>query len=172
MRTFHKFFLALALLAAATLSVPAQQPPLQDPLLDHLTGNWVLQGTIAGKPTTHDITASWAIDHHYVAIREVSPEKQPDGKPAYEAMVYVSWNPPTSDYGCVWLDVYGGLAPVSLGTAPHSTSELALLFKDKDSAFHTTFAYQQKTDSWTWKMDNDDNGTLKPFARATLTRAK
>lgn len=87
-------------------------------------------------------------------------------------MVYVSWNPPTSDYGCVWLDVYGGLAPVSLGTAPHSTSELALLFKDKDSAFHTTFAYQQKTDSWTWKMDNDDNGTLKPFARATLTRAK
>src|SRR6185312_4783274 len=38
------------------------------------------------------------------------------------------------------------------------------------SRFHNTFVYNRASDSWALHMDNDDNGTLKPFARVTLTR--
>jgi hypothetical protein len=35
----------------------AQQPPVNSPLLDHFAGKWVLRGTVAGQPTTHDVEA-------------------------------------------------------------------------------------------------------------------
>jgi hypothetical protein len=35
--------------------VSAYITTFQDSLLEHMTGMWVLQGTIAGKETTHDI---------------------------------------------------------------------------------------------------------------------
>ena len=51
----------------------AQQPAAmnaQVQLLDHLAGNWVLQGTIAGKPTTHDVQAEWVLNREYLLLRE------------------------------------------------------------------------------------------------------
>lgn len=38
------------------------------------------------------------------------------------------------------------------------------------SLFHTTFAYNKESDSWEWRMDGEENGTLRPFARVKLTR--
>jgi hypothetical protein len=52
----------LMILAAINLgscSAADQPTTVQDPLLDHLVGTWVLRGTIAGKETTHDIVAQW-----------------------------------------------------------------------------------------------------------------
>ncbi len=40
-----------------SLSASSQSSDFQDALLDELTGIWVLQGTIAGEKTTHDIVA-------------------------------------------------------------------------------------------------------------------
>jgi len=34
-----------------------------DPLLDRLTGQWVLRGTIHGQQTAHDIDAAWVLGH-------------------------------------------------------------------------------------------------------------
>jgi len=80
----------LKVAACLTLGVGfvfGQQPTFHDQLLDHLPGNWVLQGTIAGKDTTHDVTAEWVLGHQYVRIHEVSREKNSQGLPAHEAMV-------------------------------------------------------------------------------------
>jgi hypothetical protein len=172
MHNLRRLAIVASLLFVLCTAAHAQQPPLQDALLDHLVGTWVLQGTIAGKPTVQDLTATWVLNHHYVALHEVSREKLPSGQPFYEATVYIGWNPDTSEYGCVWLDTYGGVLPVSLGTAPHRTEELAFVFKDPDPSFHTTFRYLEKDGSWTWAMDNDVKGTLKPFARLTMTQVK
>jgi len=59
-----------------------QQSTFHDQLLDHLTGTWVLQGTIMGKETTHDVAAEWVLGHQYVRIHEVSREKNSQGLPA------------------------------------------------------------------------------------------
>ncbi len=150
----------------------AQQPTLQDSLLDHLTGNWILQGRIAGKETVHDIMAEWVLGHQFVLIHETSREKNVSGQPAYEADVYVGWDQPASEYICIWLDVWGGITSQSIGRARPSGDEIAFLFRDKDNSvvFHTTFIYNKNTDSWKWVMDNDDGGKLQPFARVKLKR--
>lgn len=159
----------LFLLATPAL---AQQATFHDALLNHLAGNWVLQGTIAGSITTHDVSAQWTLEHQYLMFHEVSRDKKLDGKPLYEAYVYIGLDEKTSEYRCVWLDTYGDVAQTSFGRAPRKGNEIAFVFKDNDSTFHATFTYKPETDSWTWIMDNDINGTLKPFARVALTRAK
>jgi hypothetical protein len=162
----------LALIAIAALSASGQQPPRQDPLLDHMTGNWILQGTIAGHETTHDIESEWVLRHEYIRIRETSREKNAQGQPAYEAIVFIGWDTVSSQYTCLWLDTTGGngLSGDAIGHGKRSGDEIAFFFESKDGNFHTTFVYSKSSDTWQWIMDNEIAGKLSPFARLKLTR--
>jgi hypothetical protein len=170
----HPFFLMATMLLLCGATARAQQPPVQSPLLDHLVGNWVLQGTIARQPTTHDVSAEWVLDHHYVRIHEVSREKDGAGKPKYEAIILVARNDSPKQYACVWLDVYGGLGPVSVGLAEPRESELPFVFKDEkgEVSFTNNFVYDAKADAWEWHMDNVANGVAREFGRVKLTRKR
>jgi hypothetical protein len=167
MRIILKVAASLALGAGLAFG---QQPIFHDQLLDKLTGQWLLQGTIAGKQTTHDIAADWVLGHQYVRIHEVSREKNAQGQPAYEAMVFVGWDQAAAEYVCIWLDTYGGMNDSSIGHAKHNGDEIHFLFKDKDSIFHTRFVYHPEAGDWEWRMDSEGKGALKPFARVKLTR--
>jgi hypothetical protein len=167
MRTILKVAACLTLGAGLAWG---QQPTFHDQLLDHLTGNWVLQGTIAGKETTHDVAVEWVLEHQYVRIHEVSREKNPQGLPAYEAMVFVGWDQSSSEYVCAWLDVYGGMSPATIGRAKRSGDEIHFLFKDTGSVFHTRFVYHPDAGTWEWTMDSEEKGAMKPYARVKLTR--
>jgi hypothetical protein len=167
----------LALLFLTSLSASAQGPAPKDPLLDHLAGNWILQGTIAGHETTHDIESEWVLNHEYLRFHEISREKNAQGQPAYEAIVFIEWDGPANEYKCLWLDSTGsgGLsAPIALGK--RSNDEIAFLFrdkdgeKDKDSGVRTRFVYNKSDDTWNWLIDNEDAGKLTSFARVKLTR--
>jgi hypothetical protein len=168
----------LALIAAALLTVLAgpalaQQPAFRDTLLDRLAGRWVLQGTIAGSQTTHDVTAEWVLAHQYLRIHEVSREKDAAGTPAYDAIVFIGWDQPSSQYACLWLDSTGGggLSAPAIGHGTRSGDEIAFLFQGGDgSIFHTTFAYERTTSTWQWRMDGEQKGELQPFARVKLVR--
>lgn len=161
-------------LALALSSVAWPQPSRLPPgLLDRVVGTWVLEGTIAGKQTTHDVVAAWVLDQHYVQLHEVSREKDATGRPAYEALVYLEWEPASGEYACLWLDSTGGggLSAEAVGHAKPSGDEIRLLFKARDgSKFHTTFAYSQAADTWQWQMDGEEDGRLVPFARVALRR--
>ena len=156
------------------LSIPAtaQEPAFQDALLDNLTGHWVLEGTIAGAKTTHDIVAEWVVGHQYLRFHEVSREKDDGGAPAYEAIVFIGWDEPSGRYVCMWLDSTGGggLANDVFGFAEPANDKLAFVFSDANETFHTTFAYDQEKDSWDWTMDAERDGQRTPFARVSLTR--
>jgi Protein of unknown function (DUF1579) len=162
----------VAVLCAVALSSPAraQQPAFRDALLDHLAGSWVLQGTIAGKQTTHDITAEWVLGHQYLRLQEVSREKKDSGEPAYQAMVFFGWDQTSHQYVCFWLDDFGGGFDSTIGHAKRDGNEIALLFNYPEGPFHTTFAYDPQSDSWQMQMDSEEKGKLKPFARTKLTR--
>lgn len=150
----------------------AQQAPVNSPLLDHLAGNWVMRGTIAGRPTIHDVTAHWVLGHHYLEIHEVSRDKNSSGSPQYEATIYLAWNEKPPHYSCVWLDVYGGLSPESIGTAVPQANNLPFVFRNEkdETTFTNDFRYDTKADSWEWRMDNVERGVAKPFGRVKLTR--
>ena len=167
----RSFLLAavLAVTAASMASAQTSRPPAE--LLERLVGRWVLEGTIAGKTTTHDVVASWVLNGQYIQLHEISRERDAQGRPAYEALVYLTWEPSRGEYSCLWLDSTSnvGLSNGVVGRAKPSGDELRLLFKFADgSTFHTTFAYDRKADTWQWKMDGEEKGQLAPFARVTL----
>jgi len=173
MKTIIKIIL-FTLLVSVTIS--AQQTSFQDSLLDRMTGNWILKGTIAGQEVTHDIEVSWILEHQYLQISEISREKDADGTAAYEALVLIGWDSDLSKYACLWLDVTGGgglSAKAITGYAERNGDEIPFLFKiNEESVWHTTFVYDRYTDTWQWNMDGEDNGKLKPFARVKLTKNK
>lgn len=160
-------------LTLPTLPASAQTGGLQDPLLDRLIGEWVLEGTIGGEHTTHDVVFDWVLGHHYVRFHEVARERDSTGAPAYEAIVFIGWDEPSQRYACLWLDSTGGegLTSQAIGYGPRAGDTIPFLFHMPDGTpFHTTFAYDRSTDTWRWQMDGEDNGVLRPFARVTLTR--
>jgi hypothetical protein len=171
----RKLFLFAALLSCVLSSFAhAQQAPVNSPLLDHLAGHWVLKGTVAGEQTTHDVDAEWALDHHYLRIHEVSREKNDQGKPKYEALVFIAWNEQPKQYACAWLDVLGGLAAESIGVATPKENEIPFVFKNEKGIVSLTndFLYHPSSDTWDWSIDNVGRGSSTPFARVQLTRAE
>ncbi|MEW6367914.1 MAG: hypothetical protein AB1714_25060 [Acidobacteriota bacterium] len=161
--------LALALLVS--LSAFAEVPTLNDDLLDHMVGQWVLQGTIAGKETRHDVLVEWVLGHQYIQMHEVSREKDSGGNPVYEATVFIGWDQRSARYACLWLDNTGGggLNGQAIAYASRNGNEIPFLFHGADnSLFHTTFVYDKVADSWQWIMDGEEAGRLRPFARVTL----
>lgn len=169
---------ALALTFAFSTSLVAQQSPpppssaRQDAFLDRMTGHWVLSGTIAGHETTHDVDADWVLNREYIRLHEVSREKSSNGSPAYEAIVFLGWDPAAGEYTLLWLDTTSGAglnSPV-IGRGKLSGDQIAFLFKSHDGDFHTIFAYDKSSGTWRWIMDSEQNGKLSPFARVTLTR--
>jgi len=82
---------AVAGMAASTAAAQGARPP--DELLDRMAGRWILEGTIAGKATTHDVDASRVLNGQYLQLHEVSRERDAQGRPAYEAFVYLTCRP-------------------------------------------------------------------------------
>ncbi len=176
-----KHLAILALLFLASSSASAQVSAPKDPLLDRLSGTWILQGTIAGHETTHDIESEWVLNHEYLRIHETSREKNAQGQPAYEAIILIEWDELSNQYKCLWLDSTGGgglSAPIALGK--RGNDEITFFFvekdidkdkdKEKDSGVHTTFGYSKATDTWNWLIDNVEAGKRTPFARVKLSR--
>ena len=165
-----QLFLLVTILAAH--GAMAQQAPVNSPLLDHLAGKWTMQGTVGKQPTTHDMDAEWVLQHHYLRFREVSREKNDKGESKYDSTVFIGWNEKTKQYACVWMDVYGGATPESIGIATPKENELAFVFTDEhgETSFTNTFSYDSKTNTWEDRLDNVEKGVAKPFARFKLTK--
>ena len=63
--------LVVVAMLLAALTMTAQQAPVNSPLLDHLAGKWLMQGTVGKQATTHELDAEWVLQHHYLRLQEV-----------------------------------------------------------------------------------------------------
>ena len=168
---------AYAFLILLPVQSPPPPAPAQESLLDRLTGDWVLKGTIGGRETTHDVHAEWVLKRGYIHLREVSREKDAKGEPTYEAVVIISWDAKAGEYACLWLDSTSnrGLASANgIARGKPQGDDIPFLFKlPSGGRFHNTFKYDRAADSWQWLLDDEQApGKLEPFARVTLTRKK
>jgi hypothetical protein len=144
-------------------------------LLDHLSGDWVLKGTIGGKDTTHDIQASWVLNREYLRLHEVSREKNAGGAPAYEAIVFIGWDGKAHQYTCLWLDSTSGdgLSAQTIARATPSGNAIPFIFTiSPTDSLHTTFSYDSRADTWQWLIDEEKDGKTDRFANVKLTHAK
>lgn len=170
MKTALRLLLLVLCLGSPAL---ADDPSLEDALLDRLAGEWVLRGTIAGQETTHDIVAEWVLQHQYLSFYELARERDERGLPAYEATVFIGWDEASNRYVCLWLDSTGGygLNPEAFGYAEPSDDTLAFKFgTPEEGMLHTTFAYDHERDAWRWTIDSEKASVRKPFASVELTR--
>lgn len=172
MNRWNIVVVAVAVLCGAAF---AGEPRHPEALLDRLAGQWVLRGKIAGRETTHDISADWTLNHGYLRIHEISHEKEPSGQASYEAIVFISYNAKIEDYTCLWLDSTSneGLNAQGLGHARRRENSLPFVFRDPKGqiSFENTFVYDPTSDSWKWIMDNVEAEKRKPFGRVTLVKA-
>jgi len=166
----------IAIIAGAMLcdGAFAGEPGHSEALLGQLAGNWVLSGKLAGRETTHDISADWALNRGYLRIHEISREKAPSGAAFYEAIIFISYKAKTDDYTCLWLDSTSneGLVAEGFAHAKRSENSLPFVFRDANGqvSFENTFVYDPVSDSWKWIMDNVEAGKRKPFGRVTLVK--
>ena len=142
--------------------------------MEKMTGHWVMTGTIANKPTTHDVDVDWVLKREYIRIHEVSRGKRADGGVAYEAWIYVVWDPKNSEYAVMWLDntASTNFAPEGVGHAKADGDRIPFIFKGGGgSGIQTTFEYDRASDTWSWTIDNvDKSGNRSSFAKLALMR--
>jgi hypothetical protein len=142
----------------------------KDAFLDHMSGAWVLTGTIGKAATVHDVTAAWVLNDQYLRLTEISREKDADGKPQYTAEVLLAFDPAKQRYVCFWFDNTVVAGTSDGGAAVRSGDSLPILFKSPDGDFLNTMTYDAGAASWRWDMDNVVKGERKPFARLVLKR--
>jgi hypothetical protein len=141
-------------------------------LLDRLTGQWLLTGMIDGQQVTHDVTAEWVLEGGYLKLHELSREKDASGRPAYEAIVIISWEEVNGEYKCLWLDTTAntGLDNPVIGRAKTAGHDIPFVFADEVSRFFNTFSYDADEDSWRWLLNSERDGELVLFADVALVR--
>jgi hypothetical protein len=172
-----RHFLFFFLVVCQARFLVAQPSPADHALLERLDGSWILQGTLRGKTTTHDVTAAWILNGLYLQIHERSRETDDKGKPQYEAVILIGIDPATAEYQCMWLDstAGGGLMPSAFGRGKRTGDSIPFLFRDPDGtiSFRNTFSYDASAQAWTWQLDNiRKDGTHAPFGRVRLTRRR
>jgi hypothetical protein len=167
-RILAAFVLTLCTPAAATAQDNGNATP--PALLGKLIGHWVLSGTIAGQNTVHDVEAEQVLQGNYVRISETSRERNGDGRPQYEATVYVGWL--RDHYVCIWLDNTEVASGEITCSAAAAADAIPFEFRDREGAlsFANRFVYHAADDSWEWQMDNIRGGQPVPFARVRLRR--
>ncbi len=156
--------MCLPLLAQEKNDEPAQ-------LLNHLAGNWVLEGVLGGKHSTHDVTAEWILNHEYLRFHEVSHERNKKGDPVYEAIVIMSWEKKTNEYLCLWLDnTDGGGLSAPIARAKPDGRSIPIIFPPPNDSLHTTFTYDDAADRWHLTIDEVKDEKRDRFGDVTLTR--
>jgi hypothetical protein len=167
---FSLVFLIGSFCPAQTQDVKPSSP---QELLDRLAGRWVLQGAIGGKQTTHDVEADWVLNREYLRLHEVSRETDAKGSPAYEAIIFISWDAKAGEFVCLWLDstAGGGLSAQGLAHGKKSGDSIPFLFNVSTGLLRNTFVYDRAADSWKWLIDDESNGKTERFADVKLSRA-
>ena len=148
----------------------AANAPLR--LLDHLAGKWEMTGTLSGKHTTHYVEAEWILNREYLRLHEVSRERNANGTPVYEAIMFIGWEPKAQEFACLWLDsteAWDFSAHGIMRGKPAQTSIPLVLNVSSSEALHTTFTYQANDKTWRLLIEDVTNGKSNRFADVRLT---
>jgi hypothetical protein len=154
---------------SASSAIPTKT--FQDALLDKMAGKWKLGGRFEGQPINHSVEVDWVLNHQFLRIHEKDLNPAKPGEAAYEATLFVGYEPASKRYVAHWIDVFGGGAS-TLGYGKLSGDAVEFLFDYPGQPWRTTFRWQPESRSWVWLMSAKDmTGEWKEVANMPLTRA-
>jgi len=172
------FLLALASAGLSQASQAKPEPldgpnrPFHDELLDNLQGTWKVTGQTMGQPREIDLTAEWVLNHQFLLVHE-KDAKPVEGKPLYEAQVYIGYDNASDRYVAHWLDIYGGRFSETLGYGRRLANSVMFVFEYPDGPFHNTFAWNSAARTWHFLLEQKDaTGKWTVFADQVATKVK
>lgn len=157
-----------ALVSLTMLPVPvAAQRPSPDSLLAHLTGHWIMRGTVRGQAETYTMEGAWILAGKFVELHMVDATHPP----AYEARVFVGADTAAGRLIVHWLDAFGAAYSVPAATGMIHGDTLDFTFQYSTGPFRDLFIYRPATRSWYFRLeDTDSAGHPRLFGEYAVTR--
>lgn len=147
----------------------AQTPPWRDELVDHMVGNWKMEGTVMGSDAHHEVQADWVLNHQFLQIHEKTASDAPAAEHRYEATWFLGYDPVSERYVLHLLDVFGARFSETLGYGTPDGDAIRFVFEYPDGPFHTTFRWSSEKNSWQWLMEQKNKeGKWTNFADLRL----
>jgi len=149
----------------------AQAELVRDPLMDHLVGDWILTGKIAGRDAHHDVKASWVLNRQFLRIDEKTSASAPPGERRYEAIWFLGYDPSKSQYALHLLDLFGAQFAETIGHGTRVENAITFRFDYPDAPLDNTYRWNRDADEWQWLMEQQDKaGAWSSWAVLHLTR--
>jgi hypothetical protein len=160
----------MVLFSCVCVTAVAQSPRDQvfkDDLLDNLAGEWKLVRKIRGRITENVVKADWVLNHQFFRIQM----RDVENPPAYEATVFIGWDPMQERYVVHWLDVFGGRSSQTLGYGTRNGNTIKFTFAYPDQPFVNTFTWNPEAKTWNFLMQQKNpNKSWGVFAEDDLSR--
>lgn len=152
--------------AQDTVSLDGPQRPFQDSLVDHLSGDWIMSGTVGRRAVTYRVHAEWVLNHQFLRIAMRDTARTPE----YEAHVYLGRDNTSERYVAHWLDVFGGRWSETPGYGTRAGNAIEFVFEYPDGPFRTTFTWDG-ANGWSVLMrQRAASGGWQMFGQWTLQR--
>lgn len=180
LRIMHpaKTVFAVLLLSLAAISQTKPEPldgvnrPFHDDLLDHLQGQWKINGVIVGQKREMNLTAEWVLNHQFLFLVEKDASVSAN-KPGYEAHVYIGYDNASERYVIHWIDIFGGRFSETLGYGTRLGDSIKFVFEYPDGPLHNTFTWNPGDNSWRFLLEQKiAEGKWKIFADQSASKTK
>ena len=125
----------------------------RDPLVENLAGEWKITRKIRGKEVENRATAQWVLNHQFLELHMTDVATPP----AYEAIVLIGYGNADRRYVVYWCDTFGGKLSAS-GYGRRTGDAIEIEFQYPDGPFFNTFTWDEKTRTWTSRMESCGQG--------------
>jgi hypothetical protein len=161
--------IALFVVSGALASYSADSAKSSDDAyLDGLQGNWIMEGTLGGKPVRYEADGQRILHGGFLKLHMIDVASTP---PPYEAEVFIGFDGKAHDYIAHWLDRFGAAGARVVARGERQDQQLVLNFPYAEGAFRDTFTWLPESKSWTLLLESQRaDGTWSTFASYTLTR--
>jgi hypothetical protein len=164
-------FIVLLLVLVSAASTAQSSKPWADDLIDHMAGNWKMEGPMKGGIAHHDIQAEWVLNHQFLRISEKTNATALPDESRYEAIWYLGYDPTSERYVMHLFDIYGGRFSETLGYGVRDGNAIRFVYEYPDGPFHTTCRWFPEKGQWEWLMERKDkDGKWVNFADLKLTQ--
>lgn len=169
MRIFSLAILGFLLLPSPLIGQAA--PEWHDNLVDHMAGQWSMEGRVLGREAHHQVQADWILNHQFLRIHEETSATAPAGEHRYEAFWFLGYDSIRQQYVLHLMDVYGARYSETLGYGTRTGDELRFVFDYPDGPFRTTYKWDSAIGTWQWIMkQKGKDGKWTPFADLKLSK--
>ena len=144
----------------------------RDPLVDHLSGTWKVEGNVMGREAHHELQAEWVLNHQFLRMHEKTAASAAKDEHAYEAWWFLGYDAVSERYVLHLMDIFGARYSESLGYGTREGNEIRFVFEYPDGPFHTTYRWIPGSGTWEWLMEQKrGDGKWSSFADLKLTKA-